>query len=58
MAEGVREIVLGLFIIFLSLAMWRLTSSFWGWAVLFAPGSALIMIGWTKAVQDFPVKFL
>jgi hypothetical protein len=25
--------------------MWRLTSSFWGWAVLYAPGAAFVIIG-------------
>jgi hypothetical protein len=36
----------GLIALALSLAMWEITHSFWGWLALFVPGSALIFIGW------------
>lgn len=45
MEEGVKRICLGIFICTLALVTWRLTHSFWGWAVLFAGGAFYTISG-------------
>jgi hypothetical protein len=32
----------------LSLIAWKLTGSFWGWLILFAPGAGLVIAGLIK----------
>jgi membrane-bound ClpP family serine protease len=51
-SEGTKEIVLGIFVLLLALLMWRLTSSTWGWAVLFLSGSFFVLFGWWKLFRD------
>lgn len=46
--EGFNDVVLGLFIVFLALFVWRFTRSFIGWDVLSLSGSAFIITGWCK----------
>lgn len=36
----------GLVALCLSLIIWKFTGSWWGWFVLFVPGSCLIVYGW------------
>jgi hypothetical protein len=45
MPKGVGEIVQGLFVLLLALAIWRTTGSFWGWLVLFLPAAFFIFRG-------------
>ena len=51
MAKGVSELFLGLLILLLSLALWQLTHSVWGWAALFLPGSCYVALGWAKLTR-------
>lgn len=48
MPRGVSELFLGLAILLLSLVLWSLTHSVWGWAALFLPGSCYVALGWAK----------
>jgi hypothetical protein len=50
-AEGL--LVNGILALALSLGIWELTGSFAGWLVLAAPGSALVIWGWVRALRDF-----
>jgi hypothetical protein len=43
--RGANELILGIFVLALSLLLWRLTSNFWGWAVLYAPGAYFVILG-------------
>lgn len=45
MGEDEKDLVLGTFVVILSLIMWRLTHEFLGWAVLFWPGSFYVLRG-------------
>jgi hypothetical protein len=43
--KAVGYILNGLVALLFALAVWRLTGSFVGWAALFLPGSALVLLG-------------
>jgi hypothetical protein len=49
--DGAPEIILGIFVLFLALLMWRLTFSLWGWAVFFVSGSYMVVKGWLKILR-------
>jgi hypothetical protein len=48
---GVRELFLGVFILILALAVWRMTASLLGWFVLFAPGAAYVAWGLVRLMK-------
>jgi hypothetical protein len=52
MPKGVGEIVQGLFILLLALAIWRTTGSVLGWLVLFLPAAFLIFRGVFMVIKD------
>jgi hypothetical protein len=52
MSRGVKAIILGLFILALSQALWMWTASFWGWIFLFSPGAAYVVRGCIWVVED------
>jgi hypothetical protein len=35
-----------------SLGVWKMTGSFWGWAVLAVPGALLIFAGWIAVLRE------
>jgi hypothetical protein len=43
--KALGYIINGLIALALSLAIWRMTHSFLGWAVLFAPGAIFVFLG-------------
>lgn len=45
-------LVNGLIALALSLVVWHVTDSFWGWLALFAPGSVLVAWGWYVALKS------
>ena len=45
MPRGVRKCGEGVFALALSLLLWRLTGSFVGWLVMFAPATAVTVYG-------------
>lgn len=45
MAAGAVKVAEGMFVLILSLLMWRLTLNLPAWAVLFLPGAALLLAG-------------
>ena len=45
MSKGAGTLFNGIVALVLSIAVWRLTHSALGWAVLFAPGAALVLWG-------------
>jgi hypothetical protein len=44
MEKSIQDICLGIFILLLSLVIWRLTHNALGWVVLFLPGSYFILV--------------
>ena len=52
MNEGVKEIFLGIFVVFLALLLWRATHNVWGWLVFFIPGTGYIVFGLVKVIRD------
>lgn len=43
----------GLIALAFSLAVWRLTHNFYGWAVLFGPGAVLVIKGIVSLFEQF-----
>jgi membrane-bound ClpP family serine protease len=52
MPESIKDIFLGIFILFLAFIMWRVEKNFWAWLVLFIPGSFYVVWGIIKAIKD------
>ena len=52
MSRGVRYILLGMFILLLSWALWGITANFYGWLALFIPGSFYVLQGAVWVVED------
>jgi hypothetical protein len=52
MSKGVSSCVMGMFILALALALWKITASPQGWAVLFLPGAFLVMRGVYVIIRD------
>jgi hypothetical protein len=52
MEKSQQNFLLGIFVLALSLIMWRATGSFIGWFVLFAPGSFFIFRGLYLAMKE------
>jgi hypothetical protein len=50
---GAFELLLGLFILALSILLWRLTENYWGWLVLFLPGAFYTFLGWVKVHRGY-----
>jgi hypothetical protein len=51
-SRGLGAVCLGLFILALSWIVWKTTGSFWGWLVLFLPGSVYVLVGCAWIVED------
>jgi hypothetical protein len=51
MTLPIGYVVNGLIALALSLALWEITHNFWGWLALFAPGSALVLMGWALLLK-------
>jgi membrane protein implicated in regulation of membrane protease activity len=52
MSPGIYEIVNGMCALIFSLLIWRITGNFWGWLVLFLPGSYLVFVGCWKVFKS------
>jgi membrane-bound ClpP family serine protease len=52
MPDPVKDIALGIFILFLALIMWRVEENFWAWLALFIPGSFYVVWGIIKVLKD------
>jgi hypothetical protein len=50
--EGVFDLFLGIFILFLSIVVWRFTENFWGWIILFLPGAFYVVRGLYKLIHN------
>ncbi len=51
-SPGAGELLNGLLALFLSILVWRVTHVVWAWALLFAPGSVLVLMGLCKAFRE------
>jgi membrane-bound ClpP family serine protease len=49
---GVYEIVNGLCALIASLLIFKITGNFWGWLVLFAPGTWFVLLGLVKSLKS------
>jgi hypothetical protein len=45
MSKSVERVFLGILILFLSYALFKITDSVIGWSILFVPGAAFILYG-------------
>jgi hypothetical protein len=45
MSKGANYTFRGIFVLGLSMALWKITGSFEGWATLFTPGSIFVVMG-------------
>jgi hypothetical protein len=54
MPKGAMQLFEGIFVLILAIVIWRLTHSFIGWAMLFAPGAALVSLGLVRVIGDWP----
>ena len=52
MTSAVQSLCLGIFILLLSLVMWRATGSYLGWAALFLAGSFYVLRGFYLIARD------
>lgn len=52
MSKGVENLMLGIFILILSLFLWRITNNFDGWLFLFVSGSIFILMGLYRMFKD------
>jgi hypothetical protein len=52
MGRGIGELLQGLFVLFLALAMWRATGSWLGWLALFLPGAYFVLRGAFLVLSD------
>lgn len=52
MQDGVYLIVNGLCSLIGALLIWKITHNFYGWAVLFFPGSTLVLIGLARVFRS------
>jgi len=46
MDKAIHSLCLGVFVLLLSLVLWRATSSLLGWVVVFIPGAVFVFRGW------------
>jgi hypothetical protein len=46
MAKAASSFLMGVFVLALAIAMWRLTRNHAAWAIFFVPGAFYIMRGW------------
>jgi hypothetical protein len=52
MAQSIRTVGLGLFIMLLSWIVWKDTGNFWGWLALFIPGGIYVLLGCVFTIED------
>lgn len=51
MPDSVKDIFLGIFILFLAIIIWRMEHLFWAWALFFLGGSFYIIWGFIKGLK-------
>lgn len=52
MLDAAKDIILGIFILMLSLIMWKAEQNFWAWLALFIPGSFYVILGAIKGFRE------
>jgi len=52
LSPGMYEIVNGLCALIASLLIWKITGNYWGWGILFLPGSVLVLMGCWKVLKS------